>query len=222
MVDDLLASKPARVLDVGCGTGKVARLFIARGCEVLGVEPDPRMAKMAQSQGIQVEVAKFETWDPAHRIFDLVVCGQAWHWVDPSVGPRKAAAILPASARLAIFWNRGRHDPTTQAALDEVYSRFAPSEWVRPGNKVQDDAADIAAIGATRLFAPTQLRSYPWTQQYSRDEWLDQLGTHSDHIALQPEQRATLLDAVGAAIDKMGGSITVHYETRLISAQRTD
>jgi hypothetical protein len=183
------------------------------------------MAKVAQSHGIRVEVARFETWDPGQRMFDLVVCGQAWHWVDPSVGPRKAAAILPPSARLAIFWNRGRHDARTKAALDELYSRFAPSiakESVPPANQPPDDAAAVAAIAATRLFAPTQLRSYGWTQQYSRDEWLDQLGTHSDHIALRPEQRATLLDAVGAAIDKMGGSITVHYETRLVSAQRTD
>src|SRR5713226_3733227 len=71
LVDELLASKPARVLDVGCGTGKVGRLFLARGCEVVGVEPDPRMAGVARSHGIPVEVATFELWNPAHRMFDL-------------------------------------------------------------------------------------------------------------------------------------------------------
>src|ERR1700730_7980841 len=44
LVDELLASKPARVLDVGCGTGKVARLFLARAGAVLGVERAWRMA----------------------------------------------------------------------------------------------------------------------------------------------------------------------------------
>jgi len=60
MVDELLASKPARVLDVGFGTGKVGRLFLALGCDVLGVEPDSRMASVAESHGIHVEVARFE------------------------------------------------------------------------------------------------------------------------------------------------------------------
>jgi SAM-dependent methyltransferase len=224
MVDELLASKPTRVLDVGCGTGKVARPFLARGCEVVGVEPDSRMAGVARSHGIQVEVAMFETWDPADRMFDLVVCGQAWHWVDPSVGPYKAAAILPPGGRLAIFWNRGRHDAPTRAALDEAYLRVAPAlakESVPIANKVSDRSSDIAAIAATRLFAPCRLRTYAWTHQYSRDEWLDQLGTHSDHIALEPQQRAALLDAVGTAIDRLGGSITLHYETQLISAKRS-
>lgn len=212
------------MLDVGCGTGKVARLFLARGCEVLGVEPDSRMAGVARSHGIQVEVAMFEAWDPADRMFDLVVCGQAWHWVDPSVGPHKAAAILPPGGRLAIFWNRGRHDAPTKAALDEAYGRVAPAlakESVPLASEPSDRSDDIAAVAATHSFAACQLRTYGWTQQYSREEWLDQLGTHSDHIALRPEQRATLLDDVGAAIDRLGGSITLHYETQLISAKRS-
>jgi SAM-dependent methyltransferase len=225
MVDDLLASKPSRVLDVGCGTGKVARLFLARGCEVLGVEPDSRMASVARSLGIQVEVSTFEAWTPPHRMFDLVVCGQAWHWVDPSVGLRKAAAILPPGKWLAIFWNRGRFDPATAAAIDQAYLRFAPAlatESGPLGNTPTDPARDIDAIAATHLFGPCQLRTYNWAQQYSRDQWLDQLATHSNHIALESEQLATLLDAVGSAIDRRGGSITVDYETQLISAQRIE
>ena len=224
MVDELLASKPARVLDVGCGTGKVARLFLARGCEVLGVEPDPRMAGAARSHGIPVEVATFELWNPAHRMFDLVVCGQAWHWIDPSLGAQRAASVLKPGGRLAIFWNRGGHDVPTQAALNEAYVRCAPAlvakESAPLGNEPSDRTDDLAAIAATHLFASCQLRTYGWTQQYSRDGWLDQLGTHSDHIALEPQQRAALLDAVGTAIDRLGGSITLHYETELIIAPR--
>jgi SAM-dependent methyltransferase len=213
------------VLDVGCGTGKVARLFLARGCEVLGVEPDPRMAGVARAHGIQVEVATFELWDPADRMFDLVVSGQAWHWVDPSLGAQRAASVLVPGGRLAIFWNRGRHDAPTQAALNEVYVRFAPAlakESVPTGKWPSDRSGDIAAIAATHLFAPCQLRTYGWARRYSREEWLDELATHSDHIALEPQQRAALLHAVGAAIDKLGGSITVPYETQLISAERSE
>jgi SAM-dependent methyltransferase len=64
LVDNLLATHPVAVLDVGCGTGKVSRLFLERGCDVLGVEADPRMAAFAQSAGLAVEVARFEAWDP--------------------------------------------------------------------------------------------------------------------------------------------------------------
>lgn len=202
----------------------MARLFLARGCEVVGVEPDSRMAGVAESHGVRVEVARFEVWDPAHRMFDLVVSGQAWHWVVPSIGAQRAASVLVPGGRLAIFWNRGGHDAATQAALNEAYLRFAPAlvakESVPRANESSDRSDDIAAIAATHLFGRCQLRTYGWTQQYSRDEWLDQLGTHSDHIALEPQQRAALLDAVGSAIGGLGGSITLQYETELIIAQR--
>ena len=81
LVDDLVASHPNRVLDVGCGTGIASRLLADRGCNLLGVEPDERMAAVARNNGTEVELGTFEDWGPSSRRFDLLVSGQAWHWV---------------------------------------------------------------------------------------------------------------------------------------------
>ena len=94
---------------------------------MLGVEPDASMAAIARSHGVTVEDGTFEEWDPRDRLFDLVVSGQAWHWVEPVAGAAKAAAVLPPGGHLAVFWNRGRNDPATWAALDAVYDRLAPA-----------------------------------------------------------------------------------------------
>lgn len=84
MVEAIVAASPGpRVLDAGCGTGIAGRQFQAAGCQVLGVDPDARMADLARRSGVAAEVAKFEDWDPAGREFDVVIAGQAWHWVDP-------------------------------------------------------------------------------------------------------------------------------------------
>lgn len=224
LVDALLEGSPARVLDVGCGTGKAARLLAARGCAVLGVEPDERMAAVARAYGIPVEVAAFEGWDPGGRRFDLVASGQAWHWVDPITGPQKAAAVLPAGGRLAVFWNVGSQDPRTQAALDDTYKRYAPGlvkGYVPIGQTRAENEVHVRAMVATGAFEAPELRGFQWEHRYARDEWLDQLGTHSDHLLLPAEQLASLLAAVGAMIDELGGSLTVHYQTDLILARRT-
>jgi 2-polyprenyl-3-methyl-5-hydroxy-6-metoxy-1,4-benzoquinol methylase len=81
LIEDLVGMRPARVLDVGCGTGKVAVPLIRRGLSVLGVEADERMAGVARGHGVHVQVAAFETWDTAGQVFDLVTCGDAWHWI---------------------------------------------------------------------------------------------------------------------------------------------
>lgn len=224
LVDELMSGSPRRVLDVGSGTGKAGRLFAARGCAVLGVEIDPRMAAVARRRGLEVEVSSFESWDPAGRRFDLLVSGQAWHWVDPSRGAEVAAAVLEPGARAGLFWNHGAHDAVTEAALDEVYERLAPEiheEALALGHRHPERAAaDAAAMAATGAFGPPQTTVYEWTQDYSRERWLELITTHSVHRVLDPDRRAELLAAIGEVVDRLGGSIRLDYRTLLTCWRR--
>jgi len=126
-VDRIVAGRPGLdVLDVGCGTGIVARQFQAAGCRVLGIDPDARMADLARRHGLEVEVAAFEAWDRAGREFDAVVAGQAWHWVDPVAGAAMAARALRPGGRLAVFWNAFQTPPDLAEAFAAVYRQVMP------------------------------------------------------------------------------------------------
>jgi SAM-dependent methyltransferase len=135
-VERIVATSPGPgVLDVGCGTGIAARQFQAAGCRVLGVDPDARMADLARQSGVEVEVAAFETWDPAGRAFVTVIAAQAWHWVDPAAGTAKAAQVLRPGGRLAVFWNAFQPPPSVAEAFAEVHRQVtpdAPNLWARP------------------------------------------------------------------------------------------
>ena len=84
-VDWLAPSAPARVVDVGAGTGKLTELLVARGLEVDVVEPDERMltglgrtnptARLHQSDSSHIPVADASV--------DAVLVADAWHWFDP-------------------------------------------------------------------------------------------------------------------------------------------
>lgn len=221
MVLDLLMTDPHEVLDVGCGTGRAARLFADRGCRVLGVEPDPAMAEIARGHGVAVEVAAFEQWDDAGRRFDLLVSGQAWHWVDPAAGAVKARSVLTPGGSVGLFWNMDSFDPDFRADLDKVYERLAPQlaspRRVYGGNRhgrresVEQGLADAG-------FGEIAVREYSWQRRYTRDEYVLLLGTFSDHNLLPPEQREPLFDALGDVVDARGGSVVAPYDTHLITA----
>lgn len=224
LVDDLVTATSRRVLDVGCGTGIAARLFADRGCEVLGVESDARMAAVARRHGIDVTVAMFEAWDPPPEPFDLLISAQAWHWIDPVAGAAKAGAVLSPGGRFAAFWNSNLHAREVKDALDPIYQRHRPEPVAGAGSNIEavarmhDTVAD--ALDAIGQFEPVEVRRYPWHATYTRDQWLDQLPTHSDHRNMAPEALAALLAEVGEVIDGFGGQITLDHTTKVITTTR--
>jgi SAM-dependent methyltransferase len=224
MIDDLVRDSPRAILDVGCGTGISTRLFSTRGLKVLGIEPDARMASVATEHGLNVEAGTFEAWDPKGRAFDLLICGQSWHWVNPTVGPAKAADVLLPCGKIALFWNHGTQSPGLSDALHRVYDELAPgmeenSILLRDlGRERAEEAA--RSFDATLGFTPSKIRSYPWTKHYDTDEWLDNLMTHSDHRTMDRDARERLFEAIADVIGRFGGTVEMHYRCTVLTATR--
>ena len=221
LLDSLLADGAHKVIDVGCGTGIVAALLAARGCEVLGVEVDERMAEVARTKGVAVEVGTFEDWDDRGRRFELVTCGQAWHWIDPCRGALKAADVLRPGGRIGCFWNFGDPPSEFREVVKPVYRRLAPEleeRSVALGHFTDRFEVAERELNASGRFEHVELRRFPWSKTYTSAEWIDVAATHSDHHALAGPRLDALLDAVGSEIDSLGGSFEMAYRTMLVTA----
>jgi SAM-dependent methyltransferase len=227
LVADLLAGAPRSILDVGTGTGRAARLLQGEGRHVVGIEPDERMAAVAVGHGVEVEIGTFEKWDARGRRFDLLVSGQAWHWVDPVVGAARAAEVLRPGGRFAAFWNVMHHVPAVRAVFDDVYNRHAPdlltSSVALGVDTTIDGRADVAAAGLSgAAFRDVTERrvTYEWRADYTPSDWIGLLRTHSDHEILAPATREALLDDLEAALTAIGPSFPIDFRTELLAATR--
>jgi SAM-dependent methyltransferase len=178
---------------------------------VLGVEIDVEMANVAQRHGLAVEVAPFERWEADGRRFDLIICGQAWHWVDPVVGVAKAASLLRPGGTVALFWNSSQLGDHVQGGLDRAYRRHAPALVRQPAKGDAPEPPYAADLEVSGLFEPATRRVYSWQKAYTGADWLQLMQTHSDLLTLDGESRAALLNDVAAVIDAHGDTLTASY-----------
>jgi len=207
-----------RALEIGAGTGKATTGFVARGLDVHALEPSAPMAQILRARGVDVESTLFESWAPPGAPFRLVYAAQSWHWVGGDDRYYRVAAALEPGGTVAFFWNKGREWTGPLAAdNDAAYAEHAPElvggrhwhmDWVSEG---------IAACAA--LTAPVT-RTVTWGRSYSRVEWVEMLGTHSDHRILHDDQRARLHRAIGDAIDRHGGRVDVVYDVECYLSRR--
>jgi SAM-dependent methyltransferase len=188
VLDWLLPPDARRVLDLGAGTGKLTRLLVARGLDVVAVEP---------SEGMRVEFARVLPGVPlvdgtAERIpladgsVDAVLVAQAWHWVDVDPGSREVARVLAPGGRLGLVWNL--RDPREEwvARLEQAIAQ--PTE---------SGDYDMAAPVVGPPFGPLEHVEIPWVARMTRDEVVDMVASRSYVITLTEDRRRAVLGEVG-------------------------
>jgi len=121
---------PGRAVDLGAGTGTMARGLAQRGLEVTAVdiaEPLLEQAKaLAEADGLNIEILEApaeHTTLPAHS-FEVVSAGQCWHWFRRDEAALECRRLLAPGGHLIIAhldWLGGDHnvvDVTMQAMAD--------------------------------------------------------------------------------------------------------
>ncbi|MBA0048434.1 class I SAM-dependent methyltransferase [Mycobacteroides sp. LB1] len=197
LIDELVSRGQTRALDVGAGTGIAAAQLISAGAQVLAIEPDARMARVAAGKGIDVDVATFEDWQPAGRTFDLVLFAQSFHWVQPIAALQKVGTALRPGGRLALIWNRIEPTAPTRDDLDTVYADFMDTTR-RPSANTEDTVSPIIEKSGYHV----QHLHFLERPHFSTRAYLDMVFTYSNHLTLdaptRSELRARLEQKIGA------------------------
>ncbi len=202
------------VLEVGCGTGQATRSLGALGCWVTAVEPGTGMAALARERlaafpNVDVETASFEEWDDGGRRFDVLVAASSWHWVDPSIGWRRAHDVLHPGGWMALLGNvvvRRPGELEVYAETADLHEHFCPGnpDWGHP--PLEDEVRSTNEgwgppnDGSDGLFGPAVVRWYPTVQWFDGQGFADLLRSTSLYRKLDDEVREPLLDAIAERI----------------------
>lgn len=118
---DHLPPAPARVADLGCGTGTLALLLAEEGHDVTGVDLSPAMVERARAKA--GAVARFLVGDAAApplepSSYDVVLCRHVlWTMPDPVAALERWVGLLAPGGRLVMVegrWHTGGGLTSTQ------------------------------------------------------------------------------------------------------------
>jgi ubiquinone/menaquinone biosynthesis C-methylase UbiE len=129
-----------RVVDVGTGTGTLARGFARRGCGAIGIDPSPEMlaqaAELARAEQVSVDYVRAwaEATGLADACCDVVCAGQCWHWFDrPRAAAEVARVLRPGGFALIACFTYLSEPGTVGAVTEALVLRHNPS-WPLAGS----------------------------------------------------------------------------------------
>ncbi|HTA32037.1 MAG TPA: methyltransferase domain-containing protein [Solirubrobacteraceae bacterium] len=165
-----------RVVDLGTGTGSLARLFASHGCAVTGVDIAAPLLEQARrldrERGVEVAYAEApaEATGLPSAMFELVSAGQCWHWFDRAAAAREVARLLAPDGRVLIAHFDWIPVPgNVVAATEEIILRYTPT-WPFAGRAglYPQWLLDLQSAGFTGI----ETFSFDLDVSYSHEAWV--------------------------------------------------
>jgi SAM-dependent methyltransferase len=220
LLSHLAVDAPLDVLDVGCGTGDVARRLAQLVDHIDAVDFSPAMIELGQrlpggnAANLRWILAPAET-APLAEHYALVTAGESLHWMDwPVVLPR-FASVLSEHGMLAIVERRWDNEPALRERMQPIIRQFTPVRDYQPYNL----ADEIESRGLFQRAGEEQFGPDPWTPTI--EDYLEcrhsQRGFSRTHMG--PEAVAGFDDAVRELLEACcrEGAIDLHDDRLQLS-----
>ncbi|MEM7535002.1 MAG: class I SAM-dependent methyltransferase [Chloroflexota bacterium] len=184
-----------QIVDLGTGTGTLARGFAQQGSNVIGIDPAESMLESAR------ELSKVESIDVAYRVgkaeetglpdacADVVTAGQCWHWFDRPAAIAEVKRILRPNGKLVIAHFDWIPLPgNVVAATEALIIKHNPAWEFHSGCGVHPQwVRDVSEAG----FSGVETFSYDVDALYTHESWRGRIRASAGVAAsLAPEQVA--------------------------------
>jgi ubiquinone/menaquinone biosynthesis C-methylase UbiE len=184
-----------RVLDLAAGTGKLTRLLVPTGADVVAVEPIAGMRDVLEAQLPEVEVhdGTAEDLPLDDASIDAITVAQGFHWFDPAVALAEMRRVLRPGGHLFLVWNTRDRSHDWVRRFGDLLVEDPDAERPYDSYYDVDYAALLADAGG---FTPVELWEHAWEQPSDPDLLVARAESVSVVGSLPPADKQRVLDRV--------------------------
>ena len=223
----------SNVVEVGSGGGQATLPILKTGCRLTAVEYGEQFSELLKDKfkgypRFSVITGKFEDTVFEEGAFDLVFSASAFHWIPEKIGYEKVFSMLKNGGVFARFANhpyRDKGNPALSKEIDDIYDEYY-NKFHNKKRQVlteysEEQAKERAMIAGKYGFTDIQYALFSRERVFSGKEYIQLLGTYSDHIAIEETIRKKFFSRIEEAICRHGGTITI-YDTMDLQLARKE
>ena len=211
----------SNVVEIGSGGGQATFPILNTGCKLTAVEYGEQFSELLKDKfkeyhNFSVITGKFEDTAFEENVFDLVFSASAFHWIPEKTGYEKVFSMLKSGGVFARFANhpyRDKGNPALSKEIDDIYDEYY-NKFHNKTRQVlteysEEQAKERAMIAGKYGFTDIRYALFHRERVFSGKEYIQLLGTYSDHIAIEETIRTKFFSKIEEAIDHHGGTITI-------------
>lgn len=198
LLQDGIGKAGQRILDLGTGTGTLARGFAKQGAEVTGLDISPELLHQAKTlskrEGVSANYVLGRAEDtklPAGQ-FDVITAGQCWLWFDGLAAARECIRLLNRGGYLVIAHFCYLPERSNVAEQTERLILKHHPTWPLAGSdgRYEKWKAHMEPAG----FWDIQSWFYDEDVPFSHEEWRGRIRACNGVLALKDPEKIQLFD----------------------------
>lgn len=205
-------TKSAKVLEIGPGTGQATTPVLETGCDYKGIELGENLAgfmreKYKGYENFSLVNDDFISHDFGEERFDVIYSAATIQWLPEDKAFTKTFELLNSGGTLAMMFLHMDYktpQPELYEDIQKVYDEyFKPSQKYTMGSFGYDNAVNY---GYTQL----ETKHFYGVREFTADEYIKYIGTHSDHISLEEPYRTAFFEGIRKAIKARGDRVVIN------------
>jgi len=211
------------VVDVGCGTGLLAKLFCDYACRIIGVEPNAAMRDAGRQflngyPNFEIVEGTAEALPLPGTSVDFITAGQAFHWFNQKEARHEFMRILKPNGWAVLVWNDREYSGSKFADAYEALLWKYGIDYAEVNHRGKATLTSFEQFFGNSTFAKA---TFPNVQHFDREGLIARVASASYMPSPGHERYPAMVEEVNSIFEdnQKDGLVAAKYETNVYYGQ---